>query len=97
MLLCAFDEKRRLLDLVYLLCCWNVAYVSGAPRKYYFIGACWFHVTKKKRNKGKKEGGDEQGRATFQQCAKNGHGNDHLTWRGVLACCFFWMRHVYSS
>ena len=56
-----------------------------------------FMLQKKKRNKGKKEGGDEQGRATFQQCAKNGHGNDHLTWRGVLACCFFWMRHVYSS
>ena len=21
--------------------------------------------------------------------ARNHHGNDHLTWRGVLSCCFF--------
>ena len=25
------------------------------------------------------------------------HGNVHLAWRGVLACCFICVRHVHSS
>ena len=44
------------------------------PESILFIGACWFHVTKIKRTteeeKKKKEEMHEQGRTTFQQCAK---------------------------